>query len=77
MLADIATGYMQKPCGAASKAYLMCLDMCSEAYSQLLRRIEHQLTIASHNRSVDDNGRCLDILELATEEVMFESCVRG
>jgi hypothetical protein len=55
----------------------MCLDMRSEAYSQLLRRIEHQLTVASHNCSVDDYSRCLDIFELAAEEVMFESCVRG
>jgi hypothetical protein len=55
----------------------MCLDMCSEAHSEFLRRIEHQLTVASHNCSIHDYGRCLDIFELAAEEVMFEGCVRG
>jgi hypothetical protein len=77
MSAGFSNGYVQKPCGAANRPYLMCLDMCSEAYSRFLGCIEHHLTIASHNRSIDDNSRCLDILELAAEEVMFESCVRG
>jgi hypothetical protein len=55
----------------------MCLNMCSEANTQLLRRIKHEFTVTSHNRSINYNCGCLHIFYLAAEKVMFESCVRG
>lgn len=55
----------------------MCLDMCSEANTQLLRCVKHELTVTPHNCSIDYNRRCLDIFDLAAEKVMLESCVRG
>jgi hypothetical protein len=55
----------------------MCLDMCSETNSQLFRGIEHELAVSPYDRGINYDRRCLNILELAAEKVMFEGCVRG
>jgi hypothetical protein len=55
----------------------MRLNMSSKPQSQFPRRIEHQLTVTPHNRSIDDHSRRLNIFKLSAEEVMFKSRVRG
>lgn len=53
----------------------MRLNMRSEAHSQLLCRIKHELTITPHDRSIDDHSGRLHILELTAKEVVLKSCV--
>lgn len=53
----------------------MRLDMRSKAHAQFFRRVEHKLTITPHDRSIDDHSRCLHILELTAEEVVFQGSV--
>ena len=55
----------------------MCFDMCPEANAQFLRCLQHELAVTPHDCSIDHDSRCLDIFNLAAEEVVFESCLRG
>jgi len=46
--------------------------MRTKAYAQLFHCIQHELAVASNHCSVEDDSRCLDVLQFAAEVVIFE-----
>lgn len=55
----------------------MRLDMRSEPHAQFLRRVKHELTVAAHNGGIDHDSWCLDILELAAQELVLKGRLGG
>lgn len=53
----------------------MRLNMRSEAHSQFLCRVKHELTVTPHDCSIDYHSGCLNILELTAKEVVYQGCV--